>query len=223
MITLINIKSIYSNIELLIDYIIEFKPLFVTLTETWLSTIDNGNIINQQLLPLRYKCIHIIRKTGCRGGGVGIIYRDTINLINSHDLYLTNCECIKADFIINKLYIFNIIVIYRPPSNNYITFINEFYELTSSICLDFTLVMGDFNFHFNKSDRSITELKKMFLTNNWIQHVQTHTHVLGNILDLVITSRFFKYNINKLPIKNVLTDHYVVPILIDVSIYATIT
>ena len=140
MIALINIRSIYSNIELLIDYIIEFKPLLVALTETWISAIDNGNIINTQLLPLRYKFIHIIRKTGCRGGGVGIIYRDTIDLINSHDLYLTNCEYIKADFIINNLYIFNIIVIYRPPSNNYITFINEFYELTSSICLDFTLI-----------------------------------------------------------------------------------
>ena len=49
-----------------------------------------------------------------------------------------------------------------------------------------------------------------------IQHIQTHTHVLGNILDLVITSRFFKYNINKLPINNLLSDHYAVPILIDV-------
>ena len=34
------------------------------------SAIDNGNIINQQLLPLRYKFILIIRKTGFR---VGII------------------------------------------------------------------------------------------------------------------------------------------------------
>ena len=57
----------------------------------------------------------------------------------------------------------------------------------------------------------------MLLTNNLIQHVQTHTHVLGNILDLVFTSRFFKYNINKLPIINLLSDHYAVPILIDVS------
>ena len=56
----------------------------------------------------------------------------------------------------------------------------------------------------------------MHLTNNLIQHIQTHTHVLGNILDLVITSRFFKYNIIKLPINNVLSDHYAVPILIDV-------
>ena len=128
MIALINIRSIYSNIELLIDYIIEFKPLLVALTETWIWAIDNGKIINTQLLPLRYKFIHIIRKTGCRGSGVCIIYRYTIDLINSHDLYITNCECIKADFIINKLYIFNIIVIYRPPSNNYIIFINEFYK-----------------------------------------------------------------------------------------------
>ena len=56
----------------------------------------------------------------------------------------------------------------------------------------------------------------MLLTNNLIHYIQTHTHVLGNILDLVITSIFFKYNINKLPIKNVLSDHYAVPILIDV-------
>ena len=84
--------------------------------------------MNQQLLPLRYKCIHIIRKTGCRGGGVGIIYSNTNDLINSYDLSLTNCECIEADFIINKLYIFNFIVFYRPPFNNYITFISEFHK-----------------------------------------------------------------------------------------------
>ena len=47
MIALINIRSIYSNNELLIDYIIEFKALLVALTETWLPAIDNGNIINQ--------------------------------------------------------------------------------------------------------------------------------------------------------------------------------
>ena len=125
----------------------------------------------------------------CRGGGVGIIYRDTIDLINSHNLYLTNCEYIRADFIINKLYIFNIIVIYRAP-NNYTTFINEFYELTSSVCLDFIWVIGYFNFHFNKSDRSITEFKIMLLTNNLIQDVQTHTYVLGNILYSVILLDF---------------------------------
>ena len=56
----------------------------------------------------------------------------------------------------------------------------------------------------------------MLLTNNLIQHIQTHTHVLGNILDLVITSRFFKYNVNKLSINNLLSDHYAVPILIDI-------
>ena len=204
MIALINIRSIYSNNELLIDYIIEFKPLLVVLTETWISAIDNGNIINTQLLPLRYTGIHIIRKTEWTvGDGVGIIYRYTIDLINSHDLYLTNCEYIKADFIINKLYIFNIIVMYRP-SNNYITFINEFYELTSSIWLDFTLVMDDFNFHFNKSDRYITEFKKMLLTNNLIEDIQTHIYVfLIRIRKYFVfsnSSRFFKYNINNLPI-----------------------
>ena len=78
------------------------------------------------------------------------------------------------------------------------------------------MITGDLNFHFNKSDRSITEFKKILLTKNLIQHIQTHTHVLENILDLVITSRFFKYNINKLPITNLLSDHYAVPILIDV-------
>ena len=57
----------------------------------------------------------------------------------------------------------------------------------------------------------------MLLTNNLIQHVQTHTHVLGNILDSVITSRFFKYNFNNLPISNVLSDHCCT-ILIDVYI-----
>ena len=54
----------------------------------------------------------------------------------------------------------------------------------------------------------------MLLTNNLIQYV--HTHVLGNILNLVITSRFFKLNINKLPIRIVVSDHYAVPILINI-------
>ena len=92
---------------------------------------------------------------------------------------------------------------YRP-SNNYLTFINEFYELTSLIWLDFTLVMDDFNFHFNKSDRYITEFKKMLLTNNLIQDVQTHIYVfLIRIRKYFVfsnSSRFFKYNINNLPI-----------------------
>ena len=48
MIVLINIRYIYCNIEILIDHIIEFKPLLVAITEI-LSYIYNDTIINQEL------------------------------------------------------------------------------------------------------------------------------------------------------------------------------
>ena len=55
----------------------------------------------------------------------------------------------------------------------------------------------------------------MLLINNLIQHAKTNTNVLENILDLVITSRFFKYNVNTLLISNLVFNHYAVLILIN--------
>ena len=44
-------------------------------------------------------------------------------------------------------------------SNNYITFLDDIYYLiTSQSCsADITLLMGDFNFHFNKSGLDVEE------------------------------------------------------------------
>ena len=82
-------------------------------------------------------------------------------------------------------------------------FDNEFSELLSGLQSTSSkhLILGDFNFHLNKSgDINANKFKSLLDQHNLAQHVDEPTHIAGNTLDLVITSRDLNVN-------DVRTDH----------------
>ena len=142
-ISLINIRSLYANLPLLTDYIIEYKPDILVLTETWL--IENDSNYIYEFLTLHYNFKYITRPDSSFGG-VCIIFKDTYKLNKFKNHTIAYSDCLISNIKINNNTDLNLIlVIYRPHSNNYISFINNLYELLSLLPSNNTIIMGDFN------------------------------------------------------------------------------
>ena len=212
---MINIRSLHANLPLLTDYIIEYKPDILALTETWLTENDSNCIY--EFLTLNYNFKYITRPDS-RFGGVGIIFKDTYKLNKFEKHTLAYSDCLVSNIKINNNTDLNLIVIYRPPSNNYVSFINNLYELLSSLPSNNTIIMGDFNFKVNQHISSSISLTDMLASSNFIQHITTPTHSSGNTLDLVISSSKSNLIIQIKPITHLLTDHFTISLTINIPV-----
>ena len=139
---------------------------------------------------------HIPRNTGQRGGGVGIIYKNSLDIrVVSHDSSFSSFE--HTEHLLKLCTWIRLIVIYRPPpsSANRLTvaqFLEEF-----SIFLEYlvllpadVLIMGDFNFHVDDAmDQDAKEFLTLLDTFNLSQHIVEPTHKYGHTLDLMISKQ----------------------------------
>lgn len=74
-----NCRSLNKNGLKSKDHIVEYNCDIVTVTETWLPSEDIlANQIIGDVCPKGYKISHVPRRTGHRGGGVGIIYKKCV-------------------------------------------------------------------------------------------------------------------------------------------------
>ena len=74
---LLNARSVKNKTADLFDYICDCKADLVAIAETWLTTDDAA--VRAELCPVGYK-ISDRPGTGRRGGGVGLIYRDSLSV-----------------------------------------------------------------------------------------------------------------------------------------------
>ena len=61
------------------DYITSNSFDILAITETWLSKSGDSKICLKELNPKEYKIFHTPRQSGKAGGGVAIVYRNTIS------------------------------------------------------------------------------------------------------------------------------------------------
>ena len=108
---MINIRSLHANLPILTDYIIEYKPDILALTETWLTENDSNCIY--EFLTLNYNFKYITRPDS-RFGGVGIIFKDIYKLNKFEKHTLAYSDCLVYNIKINNNTDLNLIVIYRP-------------------------------------------------------------------------------------------------------------
>ena len=160
----------------------------VAITESWLRE-DSGDDILRELCPAGYSSLHKPR-IGKRGGGVAIIFRDTVRarpLIL--DYVALSFEFLAASLTI-KSACFTLLVIYRPPSHKPSQFIDEFTSLLEFLVHSpgLLLIGGDFNIHVD--DKSC-QLGQSFLSLidsfDLQQHVSDSSHIGGHTLDLVLS------------------------------------
>lgn len=133
------------------DYVVLNNIDILALTETWLRPGNCDDLQVGTLCPNGYRFLHFPRTHG-RGGGVGLLFKDTLR-INSvltddfqsfelMDIHFRSLKCIR------------VLIIYRPPDSSYSSFFQDFSRLLQQVLADaisHTIISGDFNLHVDDS------------------------------------------------------------------------
>ena len=162
-----NVPSLCNKLDCLIDHITDNRIDIVGITETRLSNDDKNNMsVVNTCLNNGYTLLHSPRNTGSRGGGVGVLINNRINVksrmigVNPE---ITSFESMEVVITVGSITI-RLSVIYRMPpvkSKNGLkqgTFCNEFNDYLEKLsCMNGNIVIvGDFNidwFNTNGSER----------------------------------------------------------------------
>ena len=168
--------------------------------------------------PVGYSFHHKSRPNGSRGGGVAVIYQDSIKLMDVTTQFkqFSSFESIVLSAVINRESVW-FFTIYRPPpskTNNIqmSQFIPEFTEFLESSLLkaNHLCFLGDFNIPWDIAGQSERrEFASMLSSMDLRQHIDTPTHSKGHILDYVITksdSTLFSFDDADL----LLSDHFLI-------------
>ena len=78
---------------------------------------------------------------------------------------------------------FYLYVLYRPPIGSKYAVSDDLDVLSSeaTMCVVPVILIGDFNIHYNKSDKSC-KIRSLCDIYNMVQHVQAPTYIHGNTL-----------------------------------------
>ena len=172
------------------------------LTETWLRPVgDEAKIAD--LAPPGYSVLSFPRSaggSGAKGGGIAFVIRDSLKphvaTTSSFPVQHPCFETAQLTLTYNKQ-LTNLFCIYRPPPSKknkssdsmFFDQFSDFLEHSDSLPGK-TLLMGDFNFHFenveNKNSRKLHDIIDMF---NLTQSVSAPTHNQGHLLDLVFSKQ----------------------------------
>ena len=182
---LLNARSINNKEDSIYELITDNDLDVLALIETWCT--DNSDVSLGLVTPPGYAIVQTHRSS--RGGGVGVIYRDSLRA------RLEKCEKYSS-FEHQTVNLFSdsdvlrIITVYNPSGNFTTVFYTEFNDLLCHLqtTTGKHLIVGDFNFHVNnQSDSGANKFKALLNQYNLSQHVTIPTHTAGNTLDLVIT------------------------------------
>ena len=129
-------------------------------------------------------------RLGRRGGGLALIYRDTIKVRPLHlEINSTAFEHLALSLQFNSTSL-NMVVLYRPPSSKIDVFLNELSEFLEILMAlpGSLLIAGDFNIHVNNLSCSIAQrFRSTTESFGLIQHVNQSNHEAGHTLDLVFS------------------------------------
>ena len=186
-------------------------------SETWLT----DHILDNEITPPNYRIFR--RDRSSRGGGVAIFVR--LSLCARLLSFPAGFECIVVELPVSHL-VFS--CIYLPPSpdsdvlQSMFTYLNHLSPAhTHFIAGDFN--MPDINWESLTSASSSSahdSFCEVVYNNNLHQLIDKHTHIKGNILDLVLSNR--PDSIDNINVHNhsYSSDHYLISASLP-SIYTT--
>ena len=146
-----------------------------------------------KLTPEGYSMHQVSRKGDKGGGGVAVVYKNTMGFAEIPTLSFTTFEYLDAKFKNPGGKPIRMVVLYRPPMNNTKEcekFLKEFANLVEVVILDKStlIITADFNYHVdNINDADAASFLSLLKDLGLHQHVKTPTHEKGHILDLILT------------------------------------
>ena len=198
------------------EFITDTDTDIVLLQETWLKKLDTAIIFN--IREYNYE-ISQTRKPRAfnTGGGVAILFKEKYNIKTVMVQTFPSFENTTCSFLTN-IGIVNLTTIYYPgcsPKHTYtqVQFLLNFKDFLNSCSEGIYLVTGNFNIHYENSDKHKTKLLKNILDqNNFTQLITFPTHKAKGTIDLcIINNSASKYisdlNRNNHFLNN-LSDHY---------------
>ena len=173
------------------------------ITESWLSPLVSPHIA--ALNTPHYCFIHNPCDSHHPGGDTGILYKYSLTISNISYNWFSHSEALSYAIISPFSRTFNTTLFYRSPSPSIDSFLDEFRLFLHTISPN-NIILGAFNFPNPPSTRSLNNL---FTSVNLIQHVTSPTHVQGNILDLIISTKTNKI-ITNLTIRPPFSEHFII-------------
>ncbi|CAB4005804.1 Hypothetical predicted protein [Paramuricea clavata] len=193
----LNARSVRNKTAAIMDYIRDSNVDLCAITETWLTPDDAA--VRAELCPNGFKFLDNPR-TGRRGGGIGLLYRDSLQVktVNSGEKSSFEfSECIVTSSSSRDLRVVNI---YRPPYSGehkvttsvffteFANYIDLLFTEAFLLCKEQLIITGDFNIHIDSPEqpdaRTFLDLLDSF---GLKQNVMQPTHISGHTLDLLIT------------------------------------
>ena len=170
--------------------VIFWKTFFI---HTWLLWLEGPG----------YRITHVHRENPdqTRGGGLAIVYRDSINVSprnhniahTSFEFQLVNIGLKSRDIVLAN--------IYPPPSSSKSVFLEEFSSLLATLgtdAADRLMICGDFNLPGMSPDKIDDDLADLLNSTGFTQHVNASTrhdshYTKSSLLDLIITPSTSKF------------------------------
>ena len=190
---LVNARSIINKTVPFQQYITEKDTDISIITETWIKMVHDPNTI-KEILPLGYKICSHPRRTNRKGGGLVLVYKDSIIINDVTDGSKSYATMEHWNFNINFAgTIVHCHIIHRIPSTSVINFCGELTSIiedTINLEQGRLLFVGDFNIHMEEPTQPDTITFLEWLESfNLTNHVTFGTHQSNHTLDLVITKK----------------------------------
>ena len=110
----VNCCSLRNKLTYVLDHVKEHKSDIVAITESWLSSDDSINrVVFKECSDYGYKLFHTPRLHR-RGGGVALLIKDGINVIQQDHHPQRSFEYIELLITTISIHV-RVVVIYRPP------------------------------------------------------------------------------------------------------------
>ena len=212
----VNVRSLKTSMNQLLEIIVREDLDFIMVTETWLKDDDaSQSWLNAQgLSEIGYNHDSVPRK-GRRGGGLLLIYKSNYKA-QRVPVEIQYCEAMMWK-LSHKHYSTTCLGIYHPPQSSIgqpsdSIFIDHFLDTIPSIISEVKdlIILGDFNIHVNdKSDGDAVIFVDAMESLGFSQHVTNATHISGNTIDLVFSEPDVT-SITKCTCTDLLSDHRIV-------------
>ena len=181
-----NVRSLNNKTSQVMDFLIDNDISILFVTETWLT--DQNNNTTALIRDHGYKIHHSHRSSG-HGGGVALIYKNTIQLTKVFIGDSATFEAIAAKMKMSNNMTVLCLCIYRPPGTlgSFITDLEE-YVANAFEKYENLAICGDVNMHLDRVSTHIHEWNTTISSFGLQQLVTSATHKKGHILDPVIST-----------------------------------
>lgn len=216
-VNLLNARSVVNKTAEIHDHVLDQHCDILAITETWMRPDDP--VTATELTPSGYSFHHVPR-VNRQGGGVGVLFKNEIVLSKKSTYEASSFESVICTFQPANGKSLILVVIYRPPSSSFSTFLEEVGPCLeeSTVRPHELLVVGDFNIHIDScTDRNGMEFSGLLDDLSLQQHISEPTHTGGHTLDLVISRKCDELVTSTDVSDFLIADHKAVMVTIEIS------